>query len=167
MIHPSLEEICIQWLVPIRVQRSGPLASKVGISQNDPPSFRALCGLIGSLCCDCFLAQLLLCPSCCPHLLQVLLPRAPLNEEPACKSPPQSLSLGNWPTEVRCRSGPQKETLKRDFGSVSRGKRNKSKNKQMGPNQTFKLLHIQENHWKKDNLQNGRKYLETVPLTRG
>ena len=167
MVYPSLEETCIQWLVPVRAQRSGPLASKAGISQNDPPSFRAPCGLIWSWCCDCFLPQLLLCPSCCPYLLQVLLPRAPLNGEPACKSPSQSLSLGNRPTEVRCRSGPQKQTLKWDFGSVSRGKRNTSKNKQMGSNQTYKLLHSQENHQQKDNLQNGRKYLQTVPPTRG
>ena len=30
--------------------------------------------------------------------------------------------------------------------SVSRGNRNKNKNKQMGPNQTYKLLHNKGNH---------------------
>ena len=30
--------------------------------------------------------------------------------------------------------------------SVSQGNRNKSKNKQMGPNQTYKLLHSKGNH---------------------
>ena len=54
--------------------------------------------------------------------------------------------------------------------SVSQGNRNKSKNKQMGLNQTYKLLHNKGNHthththththkWK-DNLWNARKYLK-------
>ena len=32
----------------------------------------------------------------------------------------------------------------------------------MGPNQTYTLLHSQGNHLKKDKLQNGRKYLQTM-----
>ena len=32
------------------------------------------------------------------------------------------------------------------FKSVSQGNRNKSKNKQMGPNQTYKLVHSKGNH---------------------
>ena len=32
------------------------------------------------------------------------------------------------------------------FGSVSSGEGNKSKNKQMGPNETSKLLHSKGNH---------------------
>ena len=48
--------------------------------------------------------------------------------------------------------------------SISQGKRNKSKNKQMGPNQTYKLLHRKGNHEqnKKNNLQNGIQYLQTM-----
>ena len=40
--------------------------------------------------------------------------------------------------------------------------RNESKNKPMGSNQTYKLLHGQGNHLKKDKLQHGRKYLQTM-----
>ena len=55
------------------------------------------------------------------------------------------------------------------LGSVSQGNSNKSKNKQMGPNQTYKLLYAKEtiNKTKQnDNLQTGRKYLQMVPPTR-
>ena len=47
---------------------------------------------------------------------------------------------------------------------VSQGDRNKNENKQMGPNETYKLLHSKENHKKKkkDNLKNGRKYLQMM-----
>ena len=38
------------------------------------------------------------------------------------------------------------------FRSVYQDNRNKTKNKQMGPNQTYKLLHSKGNHW-----QNGKK----------
>ena len=41
---------------------------------------------------------------------------------------------------------------------ASQGNRNKTKNKQMGPNQTYKILYSKGND-KKDNLWNGRKYL--------
>lgn len=44
--------------------------------------------------------------------------------------------------------------------SVSQGNRNKIKNKQIGCNQTYKILHSKGYHKKKkrkDNLQNGRK----------
>ena len=45
-----------------------------------------------------------------------------------------------------------------DLSNCSQSNRNKSKNKQMGPNQSDKLLHSKRNHKKKqkDNLQNGR-----------
>ena len=36
------------------------------------------------------------------------------------------------------------------FRSVYQDNRNKTKNKQMRPNQTYKLLHSKENHWQKD-----------------
>ena len=36
--------------------------------------------------------------------------------------------------------------MKNNSGSVSQGNRNKSKNKQMGPNQTYKLLYSKGNH---------------------
>ena len=34
----------------------------------------------------------------------------------------------------------------------------------MGSNQTYKLLHSKGNHKQKDNLQTGRKYLQTIWL---
>jgi len=46
--------------------------------------------------------------------------------------------------------------------SVSQGKRNKSKSKQMGPNLTFMLLHSKRNHEQKDHLPTGRKYLQMM-----
>ena len=51
--------------------------------------------------------------------------------------------------------------------SVSEGNRNKSKNKQMVPNQTYKLLYSKENHKQniKDNPQTGRK-CKSMQLTR-
>ena len=44
----------------------------------------------------------------------------------------------------------------------------KTKNKQMVPNQPYKILHSKGNHKKKlkDNLQNGRKYLQITSPTR-
>ena len=36
----------------------------------------------------------------------------------------------------------------------------------MGPNQIYKLLHSKGNHKQKDNLQNERKHLQTIQLTR-
>ena len=48
-----------------------------------------------------------------------------------------------------------------------KARENKNKNKQMGPNQTFKLLYIKGSHLKKKKkrkkrkVQNGRKYLPT------
>jgi len=46
--------------------------------------------------------------------------------------------------------------------SVSQGNRNKNENKQMGSNQTYKLLHSKGNNKQKDSLQNGRKYLQMM-----
>ena len=50
--------------------------------------------------------------------------------------------------------------------SVSQGNRNKSKNKQMGLNQTYKLLHSKKKTIKEKNLHNGRKYLQIMRPTR-
>ena len=51
--------------------------------------------------------------------------------------------------------------------SVSKGNRNNSKNKQMGPNQTYKLLYRKGSHkQRKDNLQNKRNYLQMMRPTR-
>ena len=45
--------------------------------------------------------------------------------------------------------------------SVSQGNRNKSKNRQKGPNQTYKSLYSKGNQkWNKRNRQAGRKYLQ-------
>ena len=49
---------------------------------------------------------------------------------------------------------------------VSQGNRNKNKNKQMEPNQTYKFFLRKGNFLRKDNLQNGRKYLQMMQLTR-
>ena len=48
--------------------------------------------------------------------------------------------------------------------SVSQGKRNR--NKQMGPNQTYKLLHSKGNYKNKQTQQNGGKYLQMMGLIR-
>ena len=52
--------------------------------------------------------------------------------------------------------------------SVSQGNRDKSKSKQMGPNQTYKLLHSKGNSKtkQKEILQTGRKYLQMMQPTR-
>ena len=54
--------------------------------------------------------------------------------------------------------------------SVSQGNRNKNKNKQMGPNQSYKLLYSKGNHkknkTKKDNEWNRRKYLQIIQQTK-
>ena len=58
--------------------------------------------------------------------------------------------------------------LSNDFcGFDAKTKGNKSKNKQMGLHQTKKLLPSKGNHQQKDNLSNGRKYLQTTCLIRG
>ena len=52
---------------------------------------------------------------------------------------------------------------------VSQGDRNKNENKQMGPNETYKLLHSKENHKKKkknNNVKNGRKHLQMMQQAR-
>jgi len=46
--------------------------------------------------------------------------------------------------------------------SVSQGNRNKSKNKQMGPSQTYKLLHSKRNHKQNEKTTYRRKYLQTM-----
>ena len=49
--------------------------------------------------------------------------------------------------------------------SVSQGHRNKTKYEQRGLDQTYKFLHSKENRKKKkkkDNLKNGRKYLQMM-----
>ena len=52
------------------------------------------------------------------------------------------------------------------FGQCSKATAIKTnKNKQMGPNQSYKLWHSKRNH-KKDNLQDGRKYLQTMQQTK-
>ena len=52
--------------------------------------------------------------------------------------------------------------------SVSQSIRNKSKSRQVGPNQTYKLLHSKGNNKtkQKDILQTGRKYLQMMQPTR-
>ena len=51
--------------------------------------------------------------------------------------------------------------------SVPQGNRTKNKNKQMGPNQTYKLMHSKGNHRKrKDNLQNEREHVQIMQPTR-
>ena len=54
------------------------------------------------------------------------------------------------------------------FGSDSKSKGNKTKNKQVGLHQTKKLLHSKRNHpQNEDNILNGRKYFQIIYPVRG
>ena len=50
--------------------------------------------------------------------------------------------------------------------SFSQGNRNKNINQQVGPNQAYKVLHSKPQKIQKDNLWNGREYLQMMPQTR-
>lgn len=91
----------------VRVQRSGPLASKSWDISEWPSQLQSSCGLIWSWCITAswlsfFSAHpaALTCFRCCSQ-------RAPLQWKNLHANLHLSLSLGNRPT-VRCSSGPQK-----------------------------------------------------------
>ena len=54
------------------------------------------------------------------------------------------------------------ESVIKKTPNISQGNKNKSKNKQMGPNQIYKLLHSKWNYKQNDNLWTGEKYLQTM-----
>ena len=63
---------------------------------------------------------------------------------------PKRLKYKTWNHKTPRREHKQNSLCHKSYQhfpeSVSQGKRNKSKNKQIGPNQTYKLLYSKENH---------------------
>jgi len=54
------------------------------------------------------------------------------------------------------------ESVIKKTPNISQGNKNKSKNKQMEPNQIYKLSHSRWNYKQNDNLWTGKKYLQTM-----